>query len=118
MLWVSLELNIIRVLPLLSSQTGGFRGEVRMKYFLVQAWGSALFLFGFLLGLSRSTGGGLISMALIMKLGAAPLHLWFVSVLRLRSLEALVLLSTVQKIIPLLLLQQTMSSSGLVLIAV
>lgn len=37
LVWVMLELNIIRVLPLLRFDGGVFRGELRIKYFLIQA---------------------------------------------------------------------------------
>ena len=37
MLWVALELNMVRVLPLLRFESGTYGGEVRIKYFLVQA---------------------------------------------------------------------------------
>ena len=66
---------MVRVLPLLRFERGPYGGEVRIKYFLVQAWGSALFLSGFLLGQFVDLGAYLVSFALIMKLGAAPLHL-------------------------------------------
>ena len=114
MLWVALELNIVRVLPLLRFERGPYGGEVRIKYFLVQAWGSALFLAGFLFGQFRRIGAPLVVLALLIKLGAAPLHLWFIRVLRLRRLETLVLLSTVQKVIPLLLLQHIGGRGSLV----
>ena len=103
---MALELNIIRVLPLLRFGENAYGGEVRIKYFLIQAWGSALFLSGFLLSQTVTLGVYLVVAALVIKLGAAPLHLWFIRVLRLSRIEVLVLLSTVQKVIPMLLLQQ------------
>lgn len=109
---------MVRVLPLLRFERGTYGGEVRIKYFLVQAWGSALFLFGYLFGQFSELGVYLVTAALVIKLGAAPLHLWFIRVLRLRSLEILVLLSTIQKVIPMLLLQQIFSRSGLVTLRV
>lgn len=106
------------MLPLLRLEKGPYGGEVRIKYFLVQAWGSAVFLSGFLVVQFSGVGIVLISLALLIKLGAAPLHLWFIRILRLRRPEILVLLSTIQKVIPLALLQQTSSYSGLVVLRV
>ena len=105
LVWVMLELNIIRVLPLLRFDGGVFRGELRIKYFLIQAWGSAIFLVGLLLAQLRDFTGTLIELALALKLGAAPLHFWFVRVLRVRRLEVLFLLSTLQKVLPLRIFQ-------------
>lgn len=73
-----------------------------------------MFLAGFLFGQFRRIGAPLVVLALLIKLGAAPLHLWFIRVLRLRRLETLVLLSTVQKVIPLLLLQHIGGRGSLV----
>merc|ERR1711915_939691 len=41
---------------------------------------------------------------IIIKLGAAPFHGWFISIIKRSSLWILFLLSTVQKLIPLLIL--------------
>lgn len=94
---------MIRILPILRFDRGIFGREIRIKYFLVQALGSALFLAGLLLsqigGITR-----LIELALGLKLGAAPFHLWFIAVLRLTRLRSLFLLSTVQKVIPIRIL--------------
>jgi len=39
-----------------------------------------------------------------MKLGVTPFHIWFISILKTRSLFILIILSTIQKIIPLIIL--------------
>lgn len=91
-------------MPLLRFRRGKLDREVAIKYFLTQAWASAMFLLG-LLGLQLSLTSELVEVAMLLKLGAAPLHLWFIRVLRKTSLENLFLLSTVQKILPLYMLQ-------------
>ena len=103
--WVRLEINMLRVLPLLRFSFRLVGAETALKYLLVQAWGSRVFLWGVL---SRS--GNLlrreivIIVALGLKLGVAPMHLWFVRVIRSRRWEALFLLSSVQKLLPIYLL--------------
>ena len=102
--WLRLELNILRILPLIVLSDSFSSAATGLKYFLIQAWGSRVFLFRVLVGL----GGGRLMLAarvsLALKLGAAPFHLWFIRVLRKTGYEVLVLLSTIQKILPLYLL--------------
>lgn len=43
-IWVRIELNMLRVLPLLGARREGYQAEVVLKYFLVQAWGSLIFI--------------------------------------------------------------------------
>jgi len=103
--WLALEINMVRVLPLLRVDSTGFSGEVRIKYFLVQALGSSVFLIAYFWSQIWATATGLVVLSLGLKAGAAPLHLWFIRVVRVRGWEVVFLLSTVQKLIPLLLLQ-------------
>ena len=46
----------------------------------------------------------LINLRLLIKLGVRPFHSWFISILKTRSLNILFILSTFQKVIPLLIL--------------
>ena len=104
-IWAALELNIISVLPLLRLENSVFRTEVRIKYFLVQALGSSVLLLGAFLRQTSRPALSLVELALVLKLGAGPLHLWLVRVMRLCTLEILFLLSTFQKVIPLITMQ-------------
>merc|ERR1712133_80403 len=47
----------------------------------------------------------LIIFRIFMKLGVAPFHIWFISILKTRSLFILIILSSIQKIIPLIILR-------------
>ena len=46
----------------------------------------------------------IIIFRIFLKLGVAPFHIWFISILKTRSLFILIILSTIQKIIPLVIL--------------
>lgn len=46
----------------------------------------------------------LVSLSLLLKVGAAPLHLWFIRIIKTLDWKTFVLMSTVQKAIPLYLL--------------
>jgi NADH-quinone oxidoreductase subunit N len=79
---------------------------VRIKYFIIQRIGSSVFLSGVVLGALQVTHNLLrvfIGIRLVLKLGVAPLHGWFIRVLSQLSWEFLVLASTLQKVLPLYL---------------
>lgn len=115
-IWVSLELNILRFLPIMSSEMG-LALENTIKYFLVQSWASIVFLMGiFFSVLFWESMIYLSILGVMLKLGAAPLHGWFISILKTCSLWVLVFLSRVQKIIPLMILRNLHISSFLILV--
>lgn len=115
---MGLELNMIRFMGilLLFKDFSELRG---VKYFVIQASGSALMLTGRLLRYLLPPGGlvsGLVRIRATLKLGAAPAHRWLVSVMSKLRWGPLFLLSTTQKVLPLLVLSQV--GGGLVTKAV
>nr|YP_007026106.1 NADH dehydrogenase subunit 2 [Calanus hyperboreus]AFU88795.1 NADH dehydrogenase subunit 2 [Calanus hyperboreus] len=116
MMWVSLELNMLSFLPIMSSEMG-LALENTMKYFLVQSWASIVFLMGIFFSVLFWESMMYLSMlGVMLKLGAAPLHGWFISILKTCSLWVLVFLSSVQKMIPLMILSNLHISSFLMLV--
>ena len=104
LIWILLELNMIRFLPIISSKEH-IEIENSIKYFLIQRWASVIFLIRFfLLNLFLNNMYILIIFRIFMKLGVTPFHIWFISILKTRSLFILIILSTIQKIIPLIIL--------------
>nr|YP_009564033.1 NADH dehydrogenase subunit 2 [Ombrastacoides huonensis]QAX91383.1 NADH dehydrogenase subunit 2 [Ombrastacoides huonensis] len=103
--WIGLELNLMSFIPLISSKSNSLPSEASLKYFLVQALGSAMIVLSSSLTLFWAPGSFFfISLALLLKLGAAPFHFWFPQVMEgLNWLQALLLL-TVQKLAPMFLL--------------
>jgi len=94
---------MLMFLPIISSESG-LALENTIKYFLVQRWASIFFLTGVII--SIVLGRVILSIRvfrLILKLGAAPFHSWFISILKRRSMWILMLLSTLQKCIPLII---------------
>lgn len=83
MAWVGLELNLLSFLPVVFSEGGTGRNERGVKYFFVQALASLLILVGRVLPFFVEGFGSLyvINFSLFVKLGAAPFHFWFVSVM-------------------------------------
>nr|YP_010295428.1 NADH dehydrogenase subunit 2 [Rana longicrus]UMO93214.1 NADH dehydrogenase subunit 2 [Rana longicrus] len=115
--WIGLEINTLAIIPLMTKTPHPRAIEAATKYFLTQAAASALILFSttinaWLTGewnINSLTGLPMnaFSIAIMMKLGLAPLHFWMPEVLQGISLSTGLILSTWQKIAPMTLLLQT-----------
>jgi len=81
--------------------------ENRLKYFLVQRVASLWFIFSCLVRafMQWNIIAVVIVLAITLKLGMAPFHGWFISVISSTSFAIMFLLSTAQKFIPLLVLR-------------
>lgn len=99
-LWVALEVNIISFLPLISISTQFQETEASIKYFLFQALGSRFLL----LGSFNPSLYFLIFIGILVKLGIAPFHFWFPSVINAINWPICLLLTTWQKIVPIFIL--------------
>ncbi len=100
-IWVGLELRTFSFLPIIFSHA--YSSFSTIKYFFVQSAGSVIILIS--LSYKRVLlSGGIFFLALILKIGIAPLHFWLPNfVARLQVKEILILLIW-QKIGPLLLI--------------
>nr|APH08651.1 NADH dehydrogenase subunit 2 [Conus nobilis] len=116
-IWAGLEMNLIGFLPMLIYQKKISESESAVKYFIIQALGSSLLIFGSLLSFSTSFGWDVILSGesgnlglcvlvsgLSVKLGVFPFHYWVPSVMAGLSWISCMLLATWQKLAPLFLL--------------
>nr|ATD83234.1 NADH dehydrogenase subunit 2 [Picoides dorsalis] len=119
--WAGLEINTIAIIPMISKSHHPRAIEAAVKYFLVQATASASILFSSLINawshgqwditqLTNPTSCLLLTMAIAMKLGLAPFHFWFPEVLQGSSLTTALLLSTMMKFPPIVILLLTSNS--------
>nr|YP_010488006.1 NADH dehydrogenase subunit 2 [Parupeneus heptacantha]UNZ12679.1 NADH dehydrogenase subunit 2 [Parupeneus heptacantha] len=115
--WMGLEINTLAILPLMARRYHPRAVEAATKYFLIQVTGAALLLFAtcsnaWLTGEweIKQTGNAYATtvamVALALKLGLAPMHIWLPEVLQGLDLSIGLLLSTWQKLAPLVLLVQ------------
>lgn len=98
--WISFELNILSFIPIISYSSWFQETERCIKYFMFQAFGSSLLL----LGVIRSEISYIVIFGLLVKLGVAPFHFWYPSVIAGSSWFVCGLLMTWQKILPLSLI--------------
>ena len=118
LIWIRLELNILRFLPIISSKEN-VEIENSIKYFLIQRWASITFLIRFFFFfIVNNNFFILINLRLFIKLGISPFHSWFISILKTSSLNTLFILSTFQKIIPLIIIFNTKVNNILILIVI
>nr|YP_010016877.1 NADH dehydrogenase subunit 2 [Scorpiops tibetanus]QOJ45408.1 NADH dehydrogenase subunit 2 [Scorpiops tibetanus] len=104
--WLGLEVNLLSILPLMSSEKTKSSSESCIKYFLVQSMASLLILFSSVFVFYSSLMGGpdLIFVGLCMKLGVAPFHFWFPIVMEGVNWLNCAILMTWQKLAPLFLM--------------
>nr|AAX97514.1 NADH dehydrogenase subunit 2 [Onychodactylus japonicus]AAX97656.1 NADH dehydrogenase subunit 2 [Onychodactylus japonicus] len=129
--WMGLEINTLAIIPLMTKLHHPRATESATKYFLIQASASALILFSStinawltgewtILNMEIPLSLTMITIALAMKLGIAPFHLWMPDVLQGLNLMTGLIMSTWQKMAPmalLLLLHQQLNSNLLMIMA-
>nr|URX53202.1 NADH dehydrogenase subunit 2 [Cryptotermes rotundiceps] len=122
--WMGLEINLMSFIPLMSSQENIFTTEASLKYFIIQALASSVLLFlvameALITQAPLLSGGNtheyVILSPLLLKMGAAPMHWWFPSVMEGLSWENCLLMMTIQKMAPMMLASYLMKISPLTL---
>nr|YP_010596835.1 NADH dehydrogenase subunit 2 [Cycetogamasus diviortus]WAK85121.1 NADH dehydrogenase subunit 2 [Cycetogamasus diviortus] len=102
-MWLALEVNMMMFLPLMFNKDNLSINSM-MKYFIVQAFASSIFIFSMIF-VQKFFWDTILSMsvtlAMLTKLGMFPLYFWFPQVSEGLAWMSFTLLSTVQKIIPL-----------------
>lgn len=107
--WFGLELNLFSFIPLALKTNKNQEKEAILKYFLVQAIASIILLTAFLTSQNMPT---IILTSLLIKLGIAPSHFWLAPVINAISWNICWILATLQKISPIVIISQILSSQS------
>nr|AAP85461.1 NADH dehydrogenase subunit 2 [Anolis leachii] len=121
MAWLGLEINTLSIIPIITTPHHPRSTEAAMKYFLTQAAASSMILFSSMTNawytgtwditqLSYTPSVIMLTAALSMKLGLAPLHYWLPEVLQGSTLPTAFIIVTWQKLAPMSLIYLTINS--------
>nr|ABW04256.1 NADH dehydrogenase subunit 2 [Gambelia wislizenii] len=119
--WIGLEINTLAIIPIIAKQHHPRSTEAATKYFLTQAAASALILFSStinawdtgawnILLMTNQQANILLTAALAMKLGLAPMHFWLPEVLQGSTMKTALIISTWQKLAPMALMYLTINN--------
>nr|UPL65455.1 NADH dehydrogenase subunit 2 [Cymus sp.] len=123
-MWMGMEMNLMFFIPFISKSKNKNSSQAMMIYFMVQSISSMIMLFSILIDsfivispvMMEETLKSMLTMSLLMKLGAAPFHNWMIETLMsMKWLEAFILL-TWQKVAPLFVLSNIMQSKVIMLV--
>nr|AIS92213.1 NADH dehydrogenase subunit 2 [Cyrtodactylus sp. 9 IA-2014] len=115
--WLGLELNTLSILPIIMKPQHPRATEATTKYFLIQTTAATMILFAGALNAWQTghwsiqdpsaTTTLLTTTAIMLKLGLAPVHIWYPQVLQGATMYTALTISTWQKLAPLALLYMT-----------
>nr|UGN61745.1 NADH dehydrogenase subunit 2 [Cryptocercus maluogouensis] len=119
--WIGLEINLMSFIPLMSNNKNIYTTESSLKYFIIQAMSSSFLLFIIMMKVmmedmftmeNNSINTMIIMTPLLLKSGAAPFHWWFPSVMEGMSWMNCLLLMTMQKMAPMMLISYMMKMNS------
>lgn len=104
-IWFGLEINLLSIIPLINNNKNLITNESAIKYFIIQVIASTLFLFSVIIINYKININPLINLAIMLKIGAAPLHFWFPPVIEGLRWNNAILIITWQKIAPIIIIR-------------
>nr|AND96211.1 NADH deshydrogenase subunit 2 [Onthophagus cf. jeannelianus] len=113
-MWLGLEINLLSIIPLMSSPKNSMASEATMKYFITQTLASMILLFSLIFMsmninylIFHTSLSLTFSSSLFIKMGAAPFHFWFPEIMEGLTWTNSFIMLTWQKIAPMTLFSYT-----------
>nr|QVV96022.1 NADH dehydrogenase subunit 2 [Pycanum ochraceum] len=110
-MWMGLELNMLSFIPLISNKSSKSKSEASMIYFLTQSLASMILMFSILMMMYNNEMNklwqNLLMTSLMIKLGAAPFHMWMPEMMASMGWNSCIMLMTWQKLAPLMMLMNS-----------
>nr|AMJ17225.1 NADH dehydrogenase subunit 2 [Acraea epaea] len=111
--WMGLEINLLSFIVLINLPMNFINSKLTLKYFFIQAIASMNFLFSIFISLFCMKIFKFIpiymNLTMLMKLGSAPMHFWFIKIVKKLSWNNNFFLMTWQKISPMILISYMMN---------
>nr|APX39212.1 NADH dehydrogenase subunit 2 [Chrysolina herbacea] len=126
-MWIGLEINLLSIIPLLKSPGSCYPSEASMKYFIAQSLASTILLFSILMIKNMNEFMPLnsplflimaLNSSLFTKIGMAPFHWWLPEVIEGLSWNTTLLLLTLQKLGPMIILTYNLTTNFFVLVII
>nr|ACI95012.1 NADH dehydrogenase subunit 2 [Sivaloka damnosus] len=108
--WMSLEINTMTFIPLMTKSKK--MSDQTMKYFIIQSISSSLMFMSIMMNSMIETPleeSMLFMVSMLMKMGIMPFHLWMPSLMKAMSWMNCMIMTTMQKISPTIMITQVMS---------
>nr|APX39901.1 NADH dehydrogenase subunit 2 [Stylosomus rugithorax] len=125
-MWIGLEVNLLSIIPLLSTNKQNNSAEATIKYFITQVMASSILLLSIILMINindqnfshQSNLMMITQSALFIKMGAAPFHAWFPEVMEGLTWMNCMIMLTVQKIAPMIVLLNIITPSYMIFLVI
>nr|UPL65985.1 NADH dehydrogenase subunit 2 [Isometopus sp.] len=115
-MWISMEINLLSFIPLISKSNNMSSSETSMTYFMVQSMSSMLFIMSMMISkfmLMTDQGSIMMTMmmmSMMMKLGMPPFHQWFPQIMNKMKWKECLMLMSWQKIAPMYVMTNMMTN--------
>uniref|UniRef100_A0AAU7LKM9 NADH-ubiquinone oxidoreductase chain 2 n=1 Tax=Syrbatus sp. 1 RRMO-2024a TaxID=3154167 RepID=A0AAU7LKM9_9COLE len=109
-MWIGLEINLMSFIPIMNSNNNMYSSESSMKYFFVQALSSMILFFSLIyFYLSKSKTLIMFNIIMMMKMGSAPFHFWFIEIMNKLNWYNSFMLMSWQKLTPMIIINYSMN---------
>lgn len=117
--WLSIEINLIRFIPIINNYKIKNCNSI-IIYFIIQSFSSSLFFISrFQFNLRNSLIFLIIiNITILIKLAIIPFHFWIIRIRESLNFDALFLILSIQKIIPLFILSNFFFNKIIILIII
>nr|AUW38600.1 NADH dehydrogenase subunit 2 [Psacasta neglecta] len=118
-MWMGLEINMMAFIPLISYKNKN-SPQAMMIYLLTQSVSSMILMFSIIMfNLTlNSLFNNLVLISLLIKMGAAPFHMWLPEIMSKMSWSSNMILMTWQKLAPLLMINSLNFSNKIMYLSI
>nr|ADA69791.1 NADH dehydrogenase subunit 2 [Janira maculosa] len=113
--WIGMEMTTLCFISYLLITMSAISSA---KYFLIQSTGSLCLVESILIGQESNLIFYLFLSSLLLKVGSAPLHFWYPSVMSSLSWNPVLILMTFQKIIPFYMISLTITLKSMIILGI